>query len=121
MPRRKANCACLRATSLGTSCYRLRFHLWKDLGVEARALAPTGAALLPRVFFAALLREVTGAGDRAVLLPDFFAFSAGLLRRLTEPGFEVSVTFCTALTFAAIVPSVEPIDSATLTSIDLSL
>jgi hypothetical protein len=56
-----------------------------------------------------------------VLLPDFFAFSAGLLRRLTEPGFEVSVTFCTALTFAAIVPSVEPIDSATLTSIDLSL
>ena len=89
--------------------------------MEARALGAAGAALLPRVFFAALVREVTGAGDRAVLLPSFFAFSAGLLRRFTEPGFEVSVTFCTALTFAAIVPSVEPIDSATLTSIDLSL
>jgi hypothetical protein len=58
--------------------------------------------------------------DLELRLPDFLAFAGLPVLRLFEADLEPASP-ATALAFAAIMPSVEPTDSATLVNSDLSL
>jgi hypothetical protein len=76
------------------------------------------AALVCRVFLADFLRVDTPDACN-MALPAFLVLNESFLACLRKAVLDVAVRFCTPCTLDAIVPSVEPMDSAILTSVDL--